>query len=52
MKPKRFWFRSSRAVDNCPGLCISTTTKVRAIALAAKYFTLNGFKGEPKLLAV
>lgn len=49
---KQFWFKSSRKSDNCPGMMISTTSATKAIALAARYFTLNGFKGEPQMLSV
>ena len=49
---KKFWFKSSRKSDNCPGMMISTTSATRAIAIAARYFITNGFKGEPQMLSV
>lgn len=49
---KRFWFKSSRASDKCSAMCVSTNSATRAIALAARYFIVKGFKGEPQLLAV
>lgn len=52
MKPKLFFFTSTRKSDKLSQITVATTTKRRAYALALMNFKSNGYKGSPKFLLV